>query len=68
MEGIEYLKNDFCHFEPLTHIDFNIKKKLLVTSLFRMKQGGYRDFSQYLNGIKKLNNIAKTKQSMMIKK
>lgn len=58
----EYLKNEFCSFEPLTKIDFNVKKKLLVTSLFRMKQGGYRDFTQYLNGIKKLDEIAKKKR------
>jgi hypothetical protein len=66
MNKSEYLENDICKFTLLTDIDLSIKKKLLVTSLFKMKAGGYRDFTQYLNGIQILDDIAK-KNNMSVR-
>jgi hypothetical protein len=54
-----YLKNDICEFEPLKAIDYNTKKDIIVTSLFKMKSGGYKNFNKYLNGIKILSDIAR---------
>jgi hypothetical protein len=55
---MSYLKNDICIFEPLQKINYNIKKLLLVTSLFKLSSGPYKNFSNYLSGIKILNNFA----------
>lgn len=54
-----YLDNKICKFKPLKDINFNIKKKLFFLSLFKMKAGGYKNFNKYLNGIRKLDQIAK---------
>jgi hypothetical protein len=56
---IKYLENDICEFEPLTPINYSTKKNIISTSLFRMKEGGYKNFSIYLNGIKILSDISK---------
>lgn len=57
----KYLENDVCIFTPLKKIDYNIKKSFIVSSLFRMKLGGYKNFMNYLNGIKILCETAKEK-------
>lgn len=56
----KYLENNICNFRPLKDINYNIKKKLFFLSLFKMKSGGYKGFYKYINGIKKLNEIAKS--------
>jgi len=56
---MEYLKNDICKFEIITPFDINEKKNLMVTSLFKMSTGGYKDFQLYVDGISVLNNHAK---------
>lgn len=55
----KYLDNKICNFRPLKNINYNIKKKIFFLSLFKMKSGGYKNFNKYLNGIKKLDEIAK---------
>jgi hypothetical protein len=55
----KYLENNICNFRPLKEIDYNIKKNIFFLSLFKMKSGGYKGFYKYINGIKKLNDIAK---------
>jgi hypothetical protein len=61
MQDIEekYLENKICKFRPLKKIDLGTKKKLFFLSLFKMRSGGYKNFDNYLNGIKKINSIAK---------
>ena len=41
-----------------TNNDNTEKKNIIVTSLFKMKSGGYKNFQKYLNGIKIINEIA----------
>lgn len=57
--GDKYLENKICKFRPLKKIDASIKKNLFFLSLFKMQSGGYKNFFNYLNGIKKINTIAK---------
>jgi len=54
-----YLQNEICEFIPLTPIDYTIKKNIIVTSLFKMSSGGYKNFNKYLDGIKILSDVAK---------
>lgn len=58
MHKSEYLKNDFCEFQISKPIDYNKKKIIMATSLFKMKEGGYKEFKQYLEGIKSMNEFA----------
>jgi hypothetical protein len=58
MNDTSYLQNDICIFRPLKPIDYGKRKKLLVTSLFKMASGGYKSFSKYVDGISILNGIA----------
>jgi hypothetical protein len=51
---IEYLKNDICKFTPLNFTpDYDNKKDVICVSLFKMRKG-YRDFQEYVVGIKRL--------------
>ena len=59
MNNIKYLNNDICELTPLTEINYNIKKNIISTSLFKLHGGGYKDFSNYITGIKLLNDVAK---------
>ena len=61
-DKIKYLENDICDFEPLKPINYSIKKNIIVTSLFKMKSGGYKNFMKYLDGIKLLNETAVNKK------
>jgi len=54
-----YLINDICKFTSLKNIDFNKKRDIISVSLFKLKSGGYKSFSKYINGLKVLNNLAK---------
>ncbi len=54
---MEYLKNNICKFKPLTNIDFSKKKNIISLSFFKMYNGGYKNFSLYINGFKKLHKI-----------
>lgn len=56
---MEYLKNDICKFTPLFNIDYNKKINILSCCFFKMKNSGYKDFTEYVKGIKKLNNDIK---------
>lgn len=51
---MQYLKNDICKFTPLFKIDFNKKNNIISCVLFKMTDGGYKDFNIYISGIKKL--------------
>jgi len=53
-----YLNNNICVFTPLKPIDYEIKKNLFITSLFKMSTGSYKNFDKYLEGIQILNNVA----------
>lgn len=55
---MKYLINSICNFEIVTPFDINIKKNLLVTSLFKLSNNGYKNFSKYVNGLTYLNKIA----------
>jgi len=55
----KYLKNNICDFVELKPIDYNNKKNIISISLFKMHTGGYKDFSQYLDGILIISKIAK---------
>ncbi len=55
---MNYLENNICVFKNLTPIDYSIKKNIISTSLFKMRNGGYKNFNKYLNGIKVLNKVA----------
>jgi hypothetical protein len=61
IKEIKYLENKFCDFELLSEIDTKIKKNMFIMSLFRMKSGGYKNFFNYLNGIRRLNSVAEKK-------
>jgi hypothetical protein len=57
---MRYLENNICEFEPLFNIEFNKKKNLYVTSLFKMfGTGGYKKFFLYINGLTLLNNYSR---------
>jgi hypothetical protein len=53
-----YLINNICNFNPLKNINFNNKKDIISVSLFKLKSGGYKSFSKYINGLKILDNLA----------
>jgi hypothetical protein len=55
-----YLQNNICKFIPLFDFDPNIKKNIISTCFFKMRTGGYKSFDNYLNGINKLHEYAKT--------
>lgn len=57
----KYLENDICEFTPLKPIDYSTKKNIISISLFRMKEGGYKNFMIYLNGIKILSEVSRKK-------
>lgn len=59
--NIKYLENEICEFEPLTPIDYSIKKNIISLSLFKMKEGGYKNFLSYLSGIKILSDVSRRK-------
>lgn len=52
----DYLKNDICKFTPLFKINYEIKKNILTTCFFKMVNKGYKDFSNYVNGLVDLND------------
>lgn len=56
---MEYLKNNICKFTPLFKIDYDKKINILSSCFFKMENSGYKDFSKYVEGIKKLNNDIK---------
>ena len=57
---MDYLKNDICKFTPLFNIDYNVKKDIITTCLFKM-ENGYRDLSVYVNGLIRLYNYIQKK-------
>lgn len=54
-----YLLNNICKFTILKNMNSNKKKDIISVSLFKLKSGGYKSFSKYINGLKVLNNLAK---------
>ena len=56
--SFNYLENNICKFQELKPIDYTKKKDIISTSLFKMNNGGYKNFNKYLDGIKKLSEIA----------
>lgn len=54
----EYLKNDFCKFNPMFKFDPSIKKNLLISVLFKMPEN-YKSFDKYIRGLKVLIKHAK---------
>ena len=56
MSTREYLKNPICNFTPLFPIDYNKKQNIISACFFKMESSGYKDFSKYTDGIKKLSN------------
>jgi hypothetical protein len=52
----EYLKNNICNFTPLFDIDYKKKKNIISCCFFKMKEGGYKDFEKYTNGLKSLDS------------
>jgi hypothetical protein len=48
---VDYLKNSICKFIPLYNFNKNVKKNVVSCCFFKMRKGGYKDFSRYLNGI-----------------
>lgn len=53
-----YLLNNICNFIPLNNINFDNKKDIISVSLFKLKSGGYKSFSKYINGLKILDDLA----------
>ena len=53
-----YLINNVCNFIPLKKINFNEKKDIFSVSLFKLRNGSYKNFSRYLDGLKILNEIS----------
>ena len=53
---MQYLKNDMCTFTPLFNIDYIVKKNIIVGCMFKMYNRGYRDFSVYVDGLRKVYN------------
>lgn len=51
-----YLKNKICKFVPLYDFNINIKKNIISSCFFKMKNG-YKNFSEYVKGITILNDI-----------
>lgn len=56
-----YLENNICKLIPL--FDFNpaIKKNIFSSCFFKMRKGGYKNFSNYLNGIKIIYDVISEK-------
>ncbi len=52
---MSYLENKLCKFTPLFDIDYNKKVNMLSACFFMMENKGYKDFSKYTNGLKKIN-------------
>lgn len=50
----DYLKNSICNFTPLFDIDYTKKKNIYSASFFKIKKGGYKDFSKYVDGLDSL--------------
>lgn len=57
---MDYLKNSVCKFTPLFNIDYNKKKNLICSSLFKLKNS-YRSLDKYLDGISIIVNHLKKK-------
>ena len=55
----KYLENNICEFNPLFEIDYTQKKNIISASLFKMSNGGYKDFNKYLDGIKDMSKTAR---------
>ena len=51
----DYLSNPYCTFTPLS--DFSKQKRLIVTSLFRMSTGGYKPFTKYTDGLRRVSEM-----------
>ena len=58
---MNYLQNDLCKFTPLFDIDYNKKVNIFSTCFFKLKNGGYKDFNKYLDGLIKLNKEIKVR-------
>lgn len=56
---MSYLENKLCKFTPLFKIDYNKKINILSACFFMMENRGYKDFSKYTNGLKKINEEIK---------
>lgn len=54
-----YLINDICKFTPVSKINIDEKKDMMVVSLFKLKGGGYKNFDKYINGLYLLDRTAK---------
>lgn len=54
---MKYLENNICDFTPLFKINYNTKQNILSACFFKMKNSGYKDFSKYTDGLKKLNDL-----------
>jgi hypothetical protein len=55
----KYLENPICEFTPLFNIDYTKKKNIISCSFFKMAGGGYKNFTEYSNGILHLSNFIK---------
>jgi hypothetical protein len=53
----DYLKNNICKFTPLFKINYGTKKNILSACFFKVIGKGYKDFSIYVDGLIKLNNL-----------
>lgn len=60
---MKYLVNDICEFTPLFDIDYSKKVNIISSVFFKMWNSGYKNFSIYLNGIKKLSEYVKKHMS-----
>lgn len=56
----KYLDNPICDLKPLFKINFKKKKNIVSASFFKMSGGGYRNFTEYSDGVLNLAKYIRT--------
>jgi hypothetical protein len=51
----KYLQNPICNLTPLFEIDYRRKQNIISCCFFKLREGSYKEFSKYTNGVRKLS-------------
>ena len=51
----KYLQNPICNLTPLFEIDYRRKQNIISCCFFKLREGSYKEFSKYTNGVRKMS-------------
>lgn len=64
---MSYLSNKYCRFKKITKFDTTVKKDIICISIFKMRGGGYKDFSLYIDSLKYINDNIQKYENLCIR-